>query len=731
MKKALFLILILLFPSVFLMAKEMPVAYQGVLDLREWDFDQDGIVRLDGDWEFRWKKLETDRTYQLPEDETVYAKIPGLWRKQSFDDPEVNTFGYTTYHLLVRLPEEKNIYAIRTGGIATSFKMYADGVYVASDGVVGRSKKESVPRMMLENGVISHNGGDLLLTLQVSNYFHVDGGVWQSIKLGNYHQIKREDRLAVSLDLLQFGAILVVGLHYLGVYFFRRKENHYLMFGMICLIFALRVLLLDTKCLIQLFPEIPWEVEYSLNYLTFYILPALYVMFISWIFPAKYNRFVIRFFFGTATVGVLINLFSDPLVFSSTRGLFQINVILACSYVIYLILFATKEQKKEALVFIIGATVFLGLVVNDVLHSNYVIQTGNFSGVGLVIFFLSVSYFLTKKFSVAFNLVEKQNVELLQIRTELEEKNRKLSSLDQLKDEFLATTSHELKTPLHGMIGIAESMRDSSLSREIHQRLQLIISSGKRLSNLVQGILDFSKMKSNDLKLKQQMCDLHGMVGVILVMLNPLIRDREKVKLVNQIPKGLFVFADENRLEQIFYNLIGNAIKFTEDGNITVSAEKVDNKIRILVKDTGAGIPEERQKNIFNAYETLEKSGTGLGLTITRELVELQSGKIWLNSDQNGTSFYVELPGKELENYQPPEIEPMVFDMADMPKSDELNQIVPENEFEILVVDDEPVNVQVVHSQLASLYHVTTRYDGKSALEYLEEKNPILFYWML
>jgi hypothetical protein len=159
---------------------------------------------------------------------------------------------------------------------------------------------------------------------------------------------------------------------------------------------------------------------------------------------------------------------------------------------------------------------------------------------------------------------------------EVEKVNTRLREVDQLKDQFLANTSHELRTPLQGIIGLAESLTDrlvGKLPKTAVEDLNMINSSGKRLANLVNDILDFSKLKKHDLKLQLKPMDIRTIIEVVFSVHHPLIKTKD-LKLTYEIPDNLpMVQVDENRLQQILHNLLGNAIKFTEKGNVHLSAE--------------------------------------------------------------------------------------------------------------------------------------------------------------
>jgi len=333
----------------------------------------------------------------------------------------------------------------------------------------------------------------------------------------------------------------------------------------------------------------------------------------------------------------------------------------------------------------------------------------------------------------------------------LERKNTELQHLDQLKDEFLANTSHELRTPLNGIIGIAESLIDGvagQLPTKAQENLAMITSSGRRLSNLVNDILDFSKLKHQNLELQIQPVGLRSIVDIVLNTFQPLI-SKKNLQLINSISANFpLVYADENRLQQIFYNLIGNAIKFTEKGTIEVSAQvnskdsvRINTKTSakplqqatIIVADTGIGIPESKLDKIFESFEQADGStsrkygGTGLGLAVTKKLVELQGGKIWVTSTVGvGSQFRFSLPlstqsGHDVSQVsnRPVLLQHPLIDDGELTSLEA--RVCSLESFKILVVDDEPINLKVLENQLSlANYSLMYTTNGLEALEIIE-----------
>lgn len=312
--------------------------------------------------------------------------------------------------------------------------------------------------------------------------------------------------------------------------------------------------------------------------------------------------------------------------------------------------------------------------------------------------------------------------------------NERLVQMDKLKDEFLANTSHELRTPLNGIIGLAESLYDGvagKLGQNARRNLALIVSSGKRLANLVNDILDFSKMRSHDLKIHQKPVSIRVVADVVLTISQALISGK-RLTLRNAITEDIPpVWGDEERLQQILHNLVGNAVKFTESGEIIVSAQEQGNMVAITVKDTGIGIPGDKIDDIFRSFEQVDASatraygGTGLGLAVTKQLIELHNGAIRVESQVGrGSAFTFTLPVSD----QMPEPSLAENQIAQIEEIDEAETVESEPatqaamaEFKILVVDDEPVNQQVLANYLAAgNYSVTQAFNGREALRLIE-----------
>ena len=320
--------------------------------------------------------------------------------------------------------------------------------------------------------------------------------------------------------------------------------------------------------------------------------------------------------------------------------------------------------------------------------------------------------------------------------------NEKLLKLDKVKDTFLANTSHELRTPLNGIIGLAESMLDGVMGEPnsaMTHSLKMIAYSGRRLSNLINDILDHAKLNENKLELQIKPVSIHHTCAMVLELSEPLV-GKKPIRLNNLVPPQAQVLADENRFQQILHNLVGNAIKFTHTGVVQISATKKDTSWYIAVKDTGVGMRENEVSKVFDAFTQFDNSeqvgGTGLGMAITKQLVHLHQGNVLVESTEGvGTTFTLILPAAKDEKVAPPIVESLTEEIDRTreiaPATADLNPLKTKEDATqerdtILIVDDDSVNRMVIKSILSlHSYQVIEAEDGVKALEIIASGTPI------
>jgi len=225
------------------------------------------------------------------------------------------------------------------------------------------------------------------------------------------------------------------------------------------------------------------------------------------------------------------------------------------------------------------------------------------------------------------------------------------------KSEFLANMSHELSTPLNSILGYTKLMLDGmegDVTVDQKEDLQTVYDNSKHLLSLINDLLDLSKIEAGKFEIIKEEFPVSDLLSQIIPSMLKLAGDKG-LELTSSVAAGIDrLYADKNKTKQILFNLLGNAVKFTENGSVTLSVDRSDGDFLFTVTDTGRGIPQEDIGHLFQSYKQVGPArldgseGTGLGLVISKQFVELQGGRIWVESTLgSGSTFAFTLPAKD------------------------------------------------------------------------------------
>jgi PAS domain S-box-containing protein len=321
---------------------------------------------------------------------------------------------------------------------------------------------------------------------------------------------------------------------------------------------------------------------------------------------------------------------------------------------------------------------------------------------------------------VSIDITERKKFEI-----ELKFAKEKAEESDRLKTAFLANMSHEIRTPMNAIIGFSELLNDSDITIETRKEfIRLISESSRMLLNLIEDIIDVAKIEAEQLKMVNGICHVNQIIDELeRHYLNGLKKNSNsritiRVKKGNPDPK-LAIITDPLRFKQVMNNLIGNALKFTDEGEVEFGFEILNEKIiQFFIRDTGIGLPSDKLSVIFERFRQAEESttkeygGTGLGLTISRKLIELMGGKIWVESVHHvGSTFYFTLPFNEVKENEKLKPFEVISDKHDWSGKT------------ILVAEDENSNFEVLKATLSRTNAKVLRANnGKEAVELCSKK---------
>lgn len=711
-------------------SKAVPMVKDGVLDLRDWNLDNDGAVRLNGAWSFHWQKLLTNE--DLHNDNVMkpdlYAEVPDVWTRYGMSGR-----GYATYQLKVLTRGDIGRLGLQIPAIVPAYRIIVDGRIIAEAGSVAPELSETHSAYSPQTVSFDPQADEFDILVQVANNLYPNGGIWYSMTLGDELHMHHKKQRQLMVDMAVFGGSALLGLYQIAVYVLRRTVRSTLYFGICCLLGAARQWVVGGIYLVELFPDVDIRLLIMLEYLTYYGGVTVAALFVRELYPKEFNGKIIKLlvWVGFGFIGTVLLLPTE--MFTRLIDYYKLVSLISLIYFIYGFILALWRGRSGALLQLFGWLVFVTAAVHDIMYSNNQIIWIDVQLVpyGFILLVFIEAMDLARRFTDAYRTIGTMSNQLI--------------AMNRLKDDFLANTSHELKTPLHGILNLSQALSEGKagpLNEVQREQVEVVVAVARRMSNLINDILDLSRLKHSGIQLQLHAVDIRAVVSAQQEVFRHYIGAKPVALQLNwpsELPMGI---ADESRLLQIMYNLIGNAIKYTPAGEVTVSAWAAGSMLHIAVSDTGIGIPANKLDTIFQSFEQAstvianEYGGTGLGLGIARRLVELHGGRLTVASEVGkGSVFTFSIPifegsgtqaletrsvGSGYATVHPPAgwSEVGATTTATLAPADASND---KQGLLILAVDDDPVNLRVLKTVLAyEPYTVLTAASGQEALDLLD-----------
>lgn len=698
---------------------------------------------LDGDWNFFEQHLITP-------DEVVDYLTMGQGRIVSLPDSfenqtgDINSFG--TYSTTIKIPKEYRgkTLAIHVPYQYSAYTLYIDQTEIIKNGQVGYDLNTHIAEMAPKTGYFRTKLEEVVVTIQVSSFEHIRGGFENSIYFGDASIVDNKFYKDMIGTLFMNGCIFIIGLFMILFALYRRQEHLFLIFGLFALLISARALFAVPFYYTLIFPDMSWLWGTRLEYVLTEATSIIYVTLLWKWHEKEFSKKVLYFLAIVHISLIVITLFTEPIFFQTLFFNVFYLAIPTFFYVVYVIAKSIRNNNRNAKVNLIGmALIFLAFFNDFAIGQNWY-SSWNLMLPAVGIYVLLHVILMSKNFADSVRKTEHQNVQLLALNKSNEELAVQLQKEIKQKDDFLANTSHELRNPLHGIINIAQSIlrkKPNYLNEEIKADLELLITIGHHMSRTVQDLLDISRLKEHRIQLQKEHLDIQSISAGVIDMFKAHIENKD-IRMETEIPFDFpLITADKNRLIQILYNLLHNAVKFTDEGTIIVTARKQDDMVHIQVEDTGRGISEEALRKIFNPYEQGDSSitavdgGLGLGLSICKQLIEMHGGTLKVSSVLGeGSIFTFTLPftadvaeeqiiaSRAFVSASNLSFKENPVDANSMLETLTTNTITVDRP-NILIVDDNPVNLKVLTNILSEdHYEVKSVTSGKEALRQLELK---------
>ncbi|MBF0120818.1 MAG: hypothetical protein HQK79_18470, partial [Desulfobacterales bacterium] len=394
--------------------KTPPVAKNGVIDLKEWEFEKEGVISLSGEWEFYWKKLfnHEDFLKTPPPKKPSFVNVPKPWNNYEVEGENISGAGFATFRLNILHKKQNTPLALKIPDIRSSSTVYVNGKKISNTGIVGDTEETTVPANFAQIASFNVEGETTELIIHVANFQEKRGGIWQNIFLGTEKEVRKNWEGKIAFQLFLFGCMMFMGIYHAVLFILRPKDSSYLYFSLFCMLMGLRPVVHGDRFIYSMIEGISWIWVYKIGDLTLYLGAPIFLQFVYTIFTQEVSK---QFVKGIQIVTLILSIFLLILpstISSHLLGVVHIVTLIGSVYLIYVLILAFRNKQEGSLIFLIGFSLFFLTIVHDILRNSGIVQTGPFVPFGFILFLFCQAVIISLRFSKTFSSIETQSKEI-------------------------------------------------------------------------------------------------------------------------------------------------------------------------------------------------------------------------------------------------------------------------------------------------------------------------------
>ncbi|MBN2652509.1 MAG: response regulator [Spirochaetales bacterium] len=474
--------------------KKNKIGQKGVIDLSQWNFKKDGIIKLRAEWEFYWGELLKPEDFTTARTPTGYMTLPSHWNYFKDKFPEIKGQGVATFRLQVKIPQDAEEITLRIPNQNTAYSCWIDDQLVTS-GTVGNTKEESIPSSNITTITIPTNEKETItIVMQISNFHHKRGGMYNNILIGDKSTIENTFTKERNQDMFLFGALILMALYHFLIFILEKKDTSPIYFGALCFFIGVRIFL-SKDYILDYFPNIPWDITYKIYYFCGYIATPLFATFIYKLYPKIVKKIILKIILVISIVNCLVVVFSPAIIYTHTANFFQIVILISFIYLSYVLIAAAIKREEGAMLFLASFIFMFATIILFLLYDHGKIDIGDPISLGMFIFIIAQSVIISMRFAKSFALVEVKSKEIEEIKNYLD------NIINSMPSIIIGTNKNGIITQWNSEAEKTTRLgRDETIGRDI-ERLgtsldQRIISSAKNFDD--DRPLSLEKLKSSN-----------------------------------------------------------------------------------------------------------------------------------------------------------------------------------------------------------------------------------------